>query len=153
MSYLDKPCYVRMRTSEIIPGKLFLGPMPKSMRDPPQGTTHILCCMANASPPKDMHEHIVYKSVPALDEPGFPISQYFPETCAFLANAMATAAVIFVHCQVAVSRSPIVVASFLVLHHGISSADAIRFLKVKRRCVKPNAGFVKQLVEWEMCCQ
>jgi len=152
MLFLDKPCYVRMRNSEILPGQLLLGPMPRTY--PGGGVTHILSCMANSSTEKLVKgSSIIVHTMPMLDIEDYAISQFFPEACAFIESAIQSGGVILVHCMVGVSRSATIVAAYLMWKNKISSFDAVLFIRKIRNCVRPNQGFLQQLVLWEEQCR
>ncbi|EMD33015.1 hypothetical protein CERSUDRAFT_126495 [Gelatoporia subvermispora B] len=55
---------------------------------------------------------------------------------------------VLVHCQHGISRSASIVLAYLIRALGVSYSTAITFLRSKRACVKPNAGFVAALQEW-----
>ena len=48
-----------------------------------------------------------------------------------------------------VSRSAAIVIAYLIRNHHLSYDNAFDLVKRKRACVKPNAGFVRALQEWE----
>ena len=48
-----------------------------------------------------------------------------------------------------VSRSPTLVAAYLMHNRRIAAAQALQYLKERRPCVDPNAGFMQQLLAWE----
>ena len=48
-----------------------------------------------------------------------------------------------------VSRSAAIVIAYLIRNQGLSYEKALDLVKRKRACVKPNAGFVRALQEWE----
>jgi len=47
-----------------------------------------------------------------------------------------------------VSRSTSVVCAFLIAEYGYTPAQAIQYVKSKRRSAEPNMGFVQQLQEY-----
>lgn len=49
------------------------------------------------------------------------------------------------HCYAGVSRSASVLIGFLMLYSNISLGDAYSFVKSRRRIIKPNIGFIRQL--------
>ncbi|KAJ7471287.1 protein-tyrosine phosphatase-like protein [Mycena galericulata] len=57
---------------------------------------------------------------------------------------------ILVHCSAAVSRSPTVIAAYLISKHNMSLHSALRILVTSRPAVCPNAGFLAQLKSLEM---
>lgn len=52
---------------------------------------------------------------------------------------------VLIHCNAGVSRSSAVVIGFLILDHKFTYLDAYNTVKKARNCIKPNAGFEKQL--------
>ena len=55
----------------------------------------------------------------------------------------------FVHCSAGVSRSPTVVAAYLITRKNMTLADA---LKAVGPLCRPNPGFIRQLVQLEESC-
>ena len=61
---------------------------------------------------------------------------------------------ILVHCMAGISRSPSVVAAYLMRAEGLSLADALAAIVSVRPIVSPNRGFLVQLAAWnEMGCR
>lgn len=56
---------------------------------------------------------------------------------------------VLVHCQQGISRSAAVVIAYLIYTHNMSYEAAFDLVRKKRACIKPNAGFVRALQEWE----
>ncbi|KAI1845338.1 hypothetical protein JX266_008433 [Neoarthrinium moseri] len=56
---------------------------------------------------------------------------------------------VLVHCVGGVSRSPAVLAAYLVRKEGLSLREALRLLVSRRPCVRPNDGFLRQLRDME----
>jgi predicted protein tyrosine phosphatase len=57
-----------------------------------------------------------------------------------------TSGSVLVHCQGGVSRSAAAVIYSLMALDSMSLAAAYRFVKSKRPCIRPNAGFLRQLI-------
>jgi len=55
-----------------------------------------------------------------------------------------------VHCSAGISRSPMVVAAYLMRRRGMSLREALGQIVQVRPQVSPNAGFLEQLKELEM---
>ncbi|KAG8805947.1 hypothetical protein FRC17_005257 [Serendipita sp. 399] len=53
------------------------------------------------------------------------------------------------HCLAGVSRSPTVVAAYLIQAFGMRTDDALTLLRERREVVEPNPGFVHQLFMYE----
>ena len=56
---------------------------------------------------------------------------------------------VLVHCMQGASRSVTIVAAYLIRYHGMTSTQALDFMKRKRSCVNPNQGYRDQLDHYE----
>ena len=56
---------------------------------------------------------------------------------------------ILVHCSAGISRSPAIIAAYLIRRKGMRLNDALELLKEKRGAVNPNGGFLRDLKEME----
>lgn len=54
-----------------------------------------------------------------------------------------------VHCKMGVSRSASTVIAYAMKEYGWSLEKAYNFVKQKRNITRPNAGFMRQLAEYE----
>lgn len=54
-----------------------------------------------------------------------------------------------VHCKMGVSRSASTVIAYAMKEFGWSLEKAYNFVKQKRSITRPNAGFMRQLAEYE----
>ena len=59
---------------------------------------------------------------------------------------------VLVNCWQGASRSATIVLAYLVRCEGIHLPEALRLLRAKRD-VRPNDGFLVQLIEWEQKCK
>ncbi|KAF8126037.1 phosphotyrosine protein [Boletus edulis] len=113
------------------------------------GITHVLSAMRGyvAHPP--FHPPL-HRAQFALDDlPFSELVAHLPHTTAFLRGAlMDPNARVLVHCVEGVSRSTSVVAAYLIAEFGWTTAQAVQFVKSRRRAAEPNFGFVKQLQEY-----
>jgi len=57
-----------------------------------------------------------------------------------------------VHCAAGVSRSVSLILAYLIKCRSMNLPDAFRFVREKRTIVRPNRGFVQQLLEFEKKC-
>jgi hypothetical protein len=77
------------------------------------------------------------------------ISQYFQSSANFIHKARQKEEAVLVHCGMGWSRSPTIVAAYLISHEHMSYKDAMALLVKKRPRVEPNDGFLTQLQAWE----
>ncbi|KAJ8024656.1 Dual specificity protein phosphatase 19 [Holothuria leucospilota] len=108
------------------------------------GITHILnlIMMHNAFP-----EDFTYLSLPICDLPTVNIRRYFAEAFKFIDDALLTGGKVLVHCNAGVSRCITITLAYLIkmekahLHEELAKLREVRY-------VKPNAGFMKILEEF-----
>ncbi|RDB22887.1 Dual specificity protein phosphatase 1 [Hypsizygus marmoreus] len=105
--------------------------------------------------PPHPHSHPPYQQPRHLqvrieDFPFAELAAHLPTTTAWIRDAYRSGpnARILVHCAEGVSRSVAVVAAFLIAQYGWTPAEAIQYIKTKRRVADPNFGFVQQLGEY-----
>ncbi|KAH7904857.1 phosphotyrosine protein [Hygrophoropsis aurantiaca] len=112
------------------------------------GITHILSAMRGfVSAPPGLHINRV--QFPLEDLPFSELAAHLPAATAFLRSALSDPhARVLVHCMEGVSRSTSVVCAFLIAEYGYTPAQAIQYVKSKRRSAEPNMGFVQQLQEY-----
>ncbi|KAN0076743.1 Protein-tyrosine phosphatase-like protein [Tylopilus felleus] len=86
---------------------------------------------------------------PLDDLPFSELAAHLPHTTAFMRGAlMDPNARVLVHCVEGVSRSTSVVAAYLIAEFGWTTAQAVQYVKSRRRAAEPNFGFVQQLQEY-----
>jgi predicted protein tyrosine phosphatase len=83
------------------------------------------------------------------DNPDACISRIFDQSNDFISRGLSSGKVL-VHCQMGMSRSGAVAAAFLMKCQGMRLRDALRQLRERRPCIKPNKGFVQQLRAYEI---
>ncbi|KAI8971469.1 protein-tyrosine phosphatase-like protein, partial [Mycotypha africana] len=86
-----------------------------------------------------------HKIIPISDNPEANIIQHFPETEAFIDEALAKNENILVHCLAGVSRSPTILTAYLMSKRRMRWKAALALIKQKRPFVCPNPGFINQL--------
>jgi len=89
--------------------------------------------------------------IPVEDSPTENLLQYFPRSTEFIMAALCTSGKVLVHCLAGVSRSPAVVAAFLMEAYGLSPQQAINKIRESRPLVRPIVGFWDQLQVYEAC--
>jgi len=112
------------------------------------GITHLISAMRGfVDVPKGLAIHRT--QVPLDDFPFSELAAHLPVTTTFLHNALRDPnAKVLVHCVQGISRSASVVSAFLIAEYGWTPAQAIQYIKSKRRTAEPNFGFVSQLQEY-----
>lgn len=79
-----------------------------------------------------------------------PLLSRLPSLVASIEATRDKGGVVLVHCHGGVSRSPAVVAAFLMTHHGWTRDKALAHLRTLRPCIDPNTGFLAALEAWEV---
>uniref|UniRef100_A0A1I8PYL7 Dual specificity protein phosphatase 19 n=1 Tax=Stomoxys calcitrans TaxID=35570 RepID=A0A1I8PYL7_STOCA len=74
----------------------------------------------------------------------------FKEAFDFIESArLLEAGRVLVHCNAGVSRSASVVIAYLMRYSDMDFEKAFKHVKSRRECIQPNAGFMRQLREFE----
>ena len=77
------------------------------------------------------------------------IKRLVPEIHKYLTENSA----VLVHCMAGRSRSTSLVAAYLMRYKNMTRDEALEFIKDKRSCIKPNQGYIDQLLEYEDICK
>ncbi|XP_036090596.1 inactive dual specificity phosphatase 27 [Rousettus aegyptiacus] len=90
---------------------------------------------------------IQYLGVEVDDFPDVDISQHFRKAAEFLDEALLThRGKVLVSSEMGVSRSAVLVAAYLMIFHDMAVLEALMTVR-RKRAVRPNDGFLKQLRE------
>jgi len=92
----------------------------------------------------------VYKKYELEDTPEQDISAHFEEACEFLEQARRNSKRALVHCIQGMSRSASFVIAYLILKQDMTLRQAYGFVLSRRSIVKPNPGFLTQLIKFEV---
>ncbi|UYV80474.1 DUSP3 [Cordylochernes scorpioides] len=90
---------------------------------------------------------IAYRGFDLMDLPHVRICQHFEAGANFIDLALQRGKVL-VHCLMGMSRSATMVLAYLILKKGMTTEEALRTI-LRRRAVRPNDGFLLQLLELE----
>ena len=60
---------------------------------------------------------------------------------------------LLIHCQLGRSRSASIVAAYLIRYRGMTTEEALQFIKNKRTQINPNKGYIEQLHTFESQCK
>jgi hypothetical protein len=84
--------------------------------------------------------------IPLDDAPDEDISRYFETAYRFIRQHQDRNVPVFIHCMAGMSRSATLAAYFLMRKYNMSAMEALVRLKEARPIVRPNDGFIKQLI-------
>lgn len=115
--------------------------------------THILSTLPDKifqPPPTLLPAQPARLQVRVEDLPFAELAAHLPTTTAWIKDALTRdpQARVLVHCAEGISRSVSVVAAFLMAQYNWTPAEAVQYIKSKRRVAEPNFGFVQQLHEY-----
>jgi len=138
--------------SEILP-RLFLGGINHTYDREflhAENITHILSIVELTHTTDAMSEKgVIHMSICMYDSDAEPIYDVLERAVAFIHDAVNSNGAIYVHCVMGMSRSPTLVAAYLMAHHAMNAEEAIKFLVERRPIVCPNDGFRAALKRWE----
>lgn len=112
--------------------------------------THVLSVGSSASAKVN---GVIYHRLSLEDSISSSISKTIDAACQIIDAALASkkgTGKILVHCSAGISRSPTVVAAYLMRRQGMTLEDALGHIVLIRPQISPNAGFIRQLKEMEM---
>ncbi|KAI9571709.1 protein-tyrosine phosphatase-like protein [Boletus coccyginus] len=115
-----------------------------------QGITHIISVRKK---PESTRDGVTYLRLSIEDDdPSANLSKAGGEAIAFIDKARAgkKSSKLFVHCSAGISRSPAIVAFYLVQRCGMSLKRALGLIIRARPNACPNPGFVSQLQQAEL---
>ncbi|XP_036953711.1 dual specificity protein phosphatase 18-like [Acanthopagrus latus] len=124
----------------------------RAAHDSSQVTRCNITCIVNVTessspPPPGVEEYI---HIPVPDTPGSPLYDHFDEVSDKIRLTAERGGRTLVHCNAGVSRSSALCMAYLMKHRGATLLEAHRWVKTCRPIVRPNEGFWKQLIRYEM---
>ncbi|XP_013888303.1 dual specificity protein phosphatase 3 isoform X2 [Austrofundulus limnaeus] len=127
-----------------------------TMRLQKLGVTHVLnvaegTSFMHVNTPPEFYAGtgIAYHGISANDTQKFNLSAFFEEGADFIDRGLAHnngKGKVYVHCREGYSRSPTMVAAYLMLRHRMDVRVALTTLRQKRE-IGPNDGFLRQLCQ------
>lgn len=129
---------------------LYLGPRSATAPDIAlnKGITHIISV---GTKPDQGHSSITYHHLGLEDTTSADLTTPALLATEIINNAKANPdAKVLVHCVAAVSRSPAIIASYLISEQGMTLHQALVTLVRAREHIRPNDGFLAQLKEFEL---
>uniref|UniRef100_A0AAQ5XFT5 Protein-tyrosine-phosphatase n=1 Tax=Amphiprion ocellaris TaxID=80972 RepID=A0AAQ5XFT5_AMPOC len=85
--------------------------------------------------------------VPVQDQPHAPLSRYFDLVAERIHQNRSGSTL--VHCTAGRSRSPALILAYLMRFEGLNLRQAHELVLEQRPFIRPNAGFWRQLMEYE----
>ena len=92
---------------------------------------------------------IKYLKLDLIDSPEMNIVQYFEKAFAFIESARKNSDNILIHCKLGRSRSVSILIAYMIRYYDFNVKKALEFIQAKRKQIKPNDGFIKQLYSYE----
>jgi protein-tyrosine phosphatase len=138
--------------SVVIPGFLYLGSQCARSLVHQLGITHVLCIGEDACvPPLPAGCGCSELVLDVVDTAGFDIRPAFSRAIAFIDSAKTAPGngSVLVHCAMGVSRSPAVVAAYLMVSRRLQSSEALAIVCRCRPIASPNKGFLAALLDFE----
>eukprot|EP00928_Gymnodinium_smaydae_P081039 TRINITY_DN64618_c0_g1_i1.p1 TRINITY_DN64618_c0_g1~~TRINITY_DN64618_c0_g1_i1.p1 ORF type:complete len:670 (+),score=118.86 TRINITY_DN64618_c0_g1_i1:37-2046(+) len=115
------------------------------------GVTHIVNCTKDLPEPsrEELGSDLQWHRLQLADVEGQDLSGAFDEALRIVDGAHAAGGKVLFHCHEGKSRSVSMCVAYLISRERRTLADALTFVKSKRP-IRPNAGFLKQLVALEL---
>jgi len=95
--------------------------------------------------PKNINE--LHLKIRDLED--FEILDFFELANEFINKCKIMGGNCLVHCKLGVSRSAAIVIAYLIKYYKLTTNEAFDFVKSKRKTIKPNDGFMRQLYIYE----
>jgi len=108
-----------------------------------QGWTHVLSVLDAETKHSD-------KRINVMDADGVDLKSHFDDAANWI-HARLTENIInkvLVHCFAGISRSPSIVAAYMIKYHNYGASRALATIKAYRSIIYPNNGFRQQLEEY-----
>ncbi|KAG2038565.1 protein-tyrosine phosphatase-like protein, partial [Suillus americanus] len=133
-----------------VPPYIFLGPYTSASKSfiDSAGITHIISI--GRAPVCPNHPHVQYHRLQLLDKDISSIYTAIDRANQVITDARNSGGKVLVHCVAGVSRSPTIIAAYLISRCSMSLKDALELLVRARPVVCPRPGFIAQLKDLEM---
>lgn len=111
--------------------------------------THIIHICSVSDSTIDKFNHITYFTYELQDSVFASLNTNFWKCLQYLQETIQSGGIVLVQCRRGISRSPTLVAAYLMITYKMTFEGAYHLLKEKRPIVKINKGFKMQLQEQE----
>ncbi|XP_042369926.1 dual specificity protein phosphatase 18-like, partial [Plectropomus leopardus] len=125
----------------------------RAAHDPSQVTRCKITCIINVTETKSRYPPpagVEYIHIPLSDSPMSPLCEHFDEVADKIQLTAERGGRTLVHCNAGVSRSAALCMVYLMKHRGATLLQAHGWVRTSRPVVRPNNGFWKQLIRYEM---
>eukprot|EP00055_Hartaetosiga_balthica_P012055 m.57121 g.57121 ORF g.57121 m.57121 type:complete len:516 (+) comp7821_c0_seq4:35-1582(+) len=137
--------------SEIVVGKIYLGNRSHASSFQTISKlriTHILNVTMEEK--NNFEESVTYLRLAVQDEPSQDLFKYFDLASNFIGKAIDDPrARILIHCTMGISRSTTCLTAYFIKECKWTLKAALDHIKDKRQGIRPNHGFLEQLLKWE----
>eukprot|EP00043_Microstomoeca_roanoka_P014174 m.139568 g.139568 ORF g.139568 m.139568 type:complete len:173 (-) comp15951_c0_seq2:1534-2052(-) len=120
-----------------------------------QGFTHVLNCSQghgfgrlNTNGDTYSPHGLAFMGISIADSEKSNLLAFFDDATAYIHQSLSNGGTVLVHCMEGFSRSPTIAAAYLIKYQQLTTEKALEHIRSKRE-VFPNAGFLRQLLEWE----
>jgi protein phosphatase slingshot len=90
-----------------------------------------------------------YFNVRVYDDEKTDLLKHWDNTFKYISRAKMEGSKVLVHCKMGISRSASVVIAYAMKAHNWNFEQALRHVKDKRTCIKPNKSFLSQLETYQ----
>ncbi|XP_046426700.1 protein phosphatase Slingshot homolog 2 isoform X2 [Neodiprion fabricii] len=90
-----------------------------------------------------------YLNVRVYDDEKTDLLKHWDDTFKYITKAKKEGSKVLVHCKMGVSRSASVVIAYAMKAYNWDYSQALKHVKDKRSCIKPNSSFVSQLETYQ----
>lgn len=90
-----------------------------------------------------------YCNVRVYDDEKTDLLKHWDNTFKYISRAKMEGSKVLVHCKMGISRSASVVIAYAMKAYNWDFSQAIKHVKEKRNCIKPNKSFVSQLETYQ----
>lgn len=129
----------------VFPPFLFLGPCSAASSSPFLQNNAITSVISIGSTPSEKIDGVTYCRISMVDSPSASISDAIEAASKIIDQVAEADGRVLVHCSAGISRSPTVIAGYLMTRQSLSLKAALTAMVSARPTVCPNTGFIGQL--------
>ncbi|KAJ3547255.1 hypothetical protein NM208_g1610 [Fusarium decemcellulare] len=134
----------------VFPPFLYLGPCSAASSSTFLQTNGITSVVSVGATPSDKVDGVTYHRISIADSTSSSIADATKEAGEIIDSVTDSNGKVLVHCSAGISRSPTLIAGYLMSRQGMSLKEALSTIISARPSVCPNSGFISQLRELDM---